>query len=206
MSVQESYSAKIAGKTNFELIQIIENSNQFKDEVVLVAITEMENRGISHNSIGELKDDLLKKQTNRVFSNLLKNTEKAKENEELGVMPKMYSNMAIYIGSVMFGVYFGGILFIINLISAKAKGVFETILFVVLYMLVMASIIQNYKMDLAIVFLLNAVGGMLFNTLLKRQFLSHVTKYKRRNSIVPMVVGIGIALLIYTLIGGEVLL
>ena len=200
MSVKKSYSSRIASKTNYELIEIFENREKFKDEVILLTIIEMENRGLSHSSLRDVKHHIVQKQSQKAYRRTRIQSSFSKE--ELERAPKQYSTMAIYTFSVLFGVFFGGTLFVLNLMTAKAKGILETIGFVLLYTAGMVSFFHTRgDVDIALWFFFNAVGGMLLNTLFKRHFLYDLKIYRKRNSLYPLMIGVTMLSLLFILTG-----
>lgn len=202
MTVRDSHSLKIAKKTNYELIEILNNKEKFKDEILLLTIKEMDNRGLTHPSLDELKQQLISEDENSDFRERKEDQEK-KGLKDLDSLPKLYSNVTIYLFSVFFGVYFGGILFILNLKAAKAKGIWEVIAFVILYMMVMITFLQTQgSYDVLLVFFMNAIGGVILNTLFKQRFLSHVKIFEKRNGFYPLLVGMLVMSVIMFLLGG----
>ncbi len=201
--MSETKAAKIASKTNYELVQIIENRDQFKDEIILITIQEMERRGVTHEAITGLKENLVKSQAGKLLESIREQKDKQAEfvNENV---PALYSPQTIYFASILINFVFGGILFLMNLFATKSKGKIETSIFILLFLLTEYSFFKDGQIDPVLILLLNGIGGIALNMLFWKRYLGGKV-YKKRPAWKPLLIGMAVSLALMYFFGNLII-
>ena len=119
------------------------------------------------------------------------------ENQE----PYLYSRQVIYAFSLLFSVFFGGILLALNLKEIEnRKGIVPVIVYALSYTIIMIFVMNYLGQNIALTLVANMIGAIpLYNTFWLK-YIGKDTKYSTRPFSTPLGIGIAICLLLFWLV------
>ncbi|KUG06096.1 hypothetical protein [Solirubrum puertoriconensis] len=127
----EDYAAKMAGKTDAELLLYVERRAEYREQAVLAALSELERRGRTIDNVAtlrtELQASLVKTEAEARLNPAPEPTwaTKATEPEEIEEVaadaPALYSPTTVVVFSV-FSFLIGGVLMLLNLLRLRRYG------------------------------------------------------------------------------------
>lgn len=186
----ENYKEKVAGFTDEQLNNYIENRYKYIPEIVHAAIQELQKRGriFSDEELKLIYADI----------EIKPGDEKVQEVEPVTInyadAPEYYTTRLIRVFSVLFSVLFGSIMMAMNLSRTPGKkGVMEVIIFGVIYtttLIIIGSYLPNNSGGLGII--LNLAGGYMLEYFFWNKYIGAETLYKKRSFVVPLIIGIAI--------------
>jgi hypothetical protein len=105
--------------------------------------------------------------------------------------PEFYSQMVIYVFSIVFCVLFGAIMLVANIGKTEAKKVsWEVLLFAVLYTSTQFLILSAIQLNAGIALVFNFVGGQILNIYFWNKGIGKDTKYRTKSYLGPLIIGI----------------
>ncbi|WP_336833553.1 hypothetical protein [Sphingobacterium siyangense] len=121
---------------------------------------------------------------------------------------ELYTNTLIWMLSVIFGVFFGGVLQVLNFIKIKnLKGAVITTFYSIIYIgiqLVIINYIRNNYPEMSqnifyVNFILSGIGatGLFF---IRQQMFPNNLQYRAKSSIVPLIASLGISIALFYLL------
>ena len=191
----ENYKEKVAGFTDEQLNNYIENRYKYIPEIVHAAIQELQKRGKIFS------DDELK----LIYADIeiKPGDEKAQDQAEPVAInyadaPEYYTTRLIRVFSVLFSVLFGSIMMAMNLSrTAGKKGVVEVIIFGVIYtttLIIIGSYLPNNRGGLGII--LNLAGGYMLEYFFWNKYIGADTIHKKRSFVIPLIIGLVITVVL----------
>tara|TARA_R110001583_G_scaffold1089_2_gene9149 strand:+ start:5264 stop:5938 length:675 start_codon:yes stop_codon:yes gene_type:complete len=119
MSGESLFAIKMAKMSDAELINHIDNKDDYQDYAILTAILELEKRGITVENGAQIKQELTALETTKKETeDATLNENESTSNETIG----LYSIKSIFIFGTLFSVFGGGILIAINLFQLNKKN------------------------------------------------------------------------------------
>ena len=120
---------------------------------------------------------------------------------------ELYTNTLIWMLSVIFGVFFGGVLQVLNFIKIKnIKGAVITTFYSIIYIgiqLIIINYIRNNYPEMSqnifyVNFILSGIGatGLFF---IRQQMFPNDLQYRAKSSIVPLIASLGISIALFYL-------
>jgi hypothetical protein len=105
--------------------------------------------------------------------------------------PEFYSQMVIYVFSIVFCVLFGAFLLVANIGKTNAKKVsWEVLLFSILYTSTQFLILSAIQLNAGIALVFNFIGGQILNIYFWDKGLGKETKYRAKSYAAPLIIGI----------------
>ena len=165
-------------KPTGELVRIAKESGKESEEKVNAAISELKNRGFDTADYSQI-------------------IEKIKEDEPIldENSPTLYSDKVIYVFSVLFSVFFGGILFAINLKEIdNKKGIAPAIIFSLSYTIFSIYILSLMNASSGIGLIFSGIGSIIINNFFWNKYIGKEIVYHKKSFVKPLI----IALIIFT--------
>jgi hypothetical protein len=193
-----NFEKLMTSKSDEGLQAYLDNRTKYTSDAVEAAISEMQKRGrtFSEEELSNLR---------QAFQTKRRATEND-ENEDFGFQwkknvvsdeyaPEYYSERAIYMFSVFFGVIYGAVLLALNCRTTDTKkGVWEVIAFGVVYTGLQLWLLSMIPRNTVLTFASNMGGALLLNYFFWRKNIGKDTKYRVKPIWKPLIIGI----LIYT--------
>lgn len=188
-----------------ELEKYIESDSRSVSDAVKYAYEILQERGRTFTpSETELIEALIakKKNSEKVVD---EGWDKGLTEDENAI--ELYTNTLIWMLSVIFGVFFGGVLQVLNFIKIKnLKGAVITTFYSIIYIgiqLVIINYIRNNYPEMSqnifyVNFILSGVGatGLFF---IRQQMFPNNLQYRAKSSIVPLIASLGISVALFYL-------
>jgi len=120
--------------------------------------------------------------------------------------PKLYSRLAIYIFSILFGVYAGSILLAINCkVIINKKGFYLTIIYGILYSILQIFIIGfiekkfNMSFTNSVTYLFSGLGAVILDYYFWNKYIGKDFNYRKKEIWLPAIIFITVYALIFYL-------
>ncbi len=158
----ENYSEKVAGLTDEQLGNYIEQRHRFNSDIVFAALIELQKRGriFSDEEVQQIYADIEIKPGEEK-----KQQEPAAFVNEYADAPEYYSPLLIRVFSVLFSVLFGAVMMAINLSRAnEKKAAVQVVVFGLIYtfaLIIVGSFLPGGSGGIGII--LNFAGGFMIN-------------------------------------------
>jgi hypothetical protein len=165
------FTSKMTGKSNYELTNIIDRQEIFDKEAVFAALIELQKRTT-------LTDTQLKIKTD-IESRIEKEKQEIEtiEKQNFG-LPELFSKQFIFIVSFLLNPIFGTIFFSINLWDLKLRRtIILTILIMVTYLIIQLTVIQNFEKTFSVVTITNLIGTAILTELLWSLFIGRKREF-----------------------------
>ena len=105
--------------------------------------------------------------------------------------PQFYSQMVIYVFSIVFCVLFGAIMLVANISKTEQKkGVLEIILFGIMFTVTQVLILSSIQINAGVTLIFNFIGGQILNIYFWNKYIGRDTKYMARSYAGPLIIGI----------------
>ena len=166
----------MSNNTNLELASIIRDRTNEPEEKVTATLIELKKRGLEATVYSEILESIQSKEP------------KLDEN-----LPTLYSDRVIYIFSILFSVFFGGILFARNLKEVdKKNGIYPVIIFSVLYTALSIYILNLINTGTPGTFVLGAIGALVINNVFWNKYIGKDIKYHKKSYKKPLIIALAI--------------
>ncbi|GAB2946565.1 hypothetical protein GCM10027048_09420 [Hymenobacter coalescens] len=198
----EDYAAKMAGKTDADLLRYVEHRAEYIDDAVLAALTELERRGHAVPDAAALRTELEAAARRQAAAAPVApvpppwaRAQATEEVEEVPAGPELYTPTTVAIYSV-FSFLIGGILMLLNLLRLRRYGGAALLLALVILVVWAGSWTADYFKLLPQYVLLgiNFVLALLYVYVLWPYFIGR-QHYRPRNWLSPLLVVLVIQLL-----------
>ncbi len=188
------YTTKMASKSDAELLEYTQNVDKYREEAIVAAISELEDRGITKEEF-----DVLKKELSEVISN--KYPEKFSVSEEVETksdqnnLPLLYTPVFIRVFGLLFSVFGGGILMAMNFSKLGRKDlVGKVVIVALLYSLLQGIIVSMVGPQGNFLSIPISFGGLLLlENMFWKKHVNNVQPFMKRNFLPPLIIGLSIA-------------
>jgi len=115
--------------------------------------------------------------------------------DEVKALPVYFSERAVFVFSLLFGVLFGSVLMAVNLKNSKEKkGIWQVIVFGILYSSAAIYILELIpKSNSGLTIGLNGGGAYVLKLLFWDRYIGKDVNYTKRSVLIPAIVGAVIA-------------
>jgi hypothetical protein len=188
-------------KSDEELREYVDQSDKYSAEIVVAAMDELgkRGRGLSEEEVNTVNEGLKKQRivesqcAAESASFFLKFDKNAVDEPEA---PEFFSQKAIYIFTIFFGVLFGSILMSINAANTPAKkGSVLIALFGVGYTIAQLWILSFLPRNSGLTIITSIVGAIIMNNYFWNRYIGKETKYRKKAIWVPLVIGVGLTVI-----------
>lgn len=183
------YAKKMQTKSIDDLKKYVFNQEHYHEDAILAAVKELQNRSIYVEGMEKIQELLSKE-----------NAVKRVENDNIDniadlAYPALYGTKFIYIFSVLFSVFGGGILMAMNFLSLKnKKAAINTITLSLGYAILISLLIEVLKINNLIVSILaNLAGVYLLYYFIWDREVSENLKFQERDIWKPILIGLAVA-------------
>ncbi|MFI5171633.1 MAG: hypothetical protein ACHQFW_04540, partial [Chitinophagales bacterium] len=159
---ENGYRMVVARMADEELISALRvNESMYLDEVLLAILDECEKRKISFPGAKELRDKILSRLIIEEEAVLVDQVEPTTK-----VLPVFFSQTAIMAFSIFFSPLFGGILLAINLWKVNKKGVWQVILFSVVFTAFLSYVVLSFPLENFLSLIIQFIGALILSEVL----------------------------------------
>lgn len=181
MTKENYYSNKMAGMSDLNLREYIDNKSLYSDEAILAAIWELEKRNLAGAEILELE--------NQINHNKIGKQERIVETERKHYFtvdsnaPVLYTPNFILVFGVLFSVFGGGILMAINFTRLGKKNYAMLIVFIsLLYSILQGAFFFYINVTSSLITLPTSLLGIyLIQVLFWKRLVPGDLKFQKRN-------------------------
>ncbi|WP_400192615.1 hypothetical protein [Hymenobacter sp. B81] len=206
----EDYAAKMARKTDAELRLYVTNRGEYREDAVLAALTELEQRGHVLPGAADLRAEL-QVAVAREQAEALRNPPpqpawmrpaepEPQEEEAAADTPTLYSPSTVAVFSVLFSFFIGGLLMLLNLLRLRRYGGAALLLALVMPLLALQvwlpaqlGVQPGYS-----ALVINVLTALLYVYVMWPYFIGR-QPYRSRGWVMPLIVIFGVVLLLMTL-------
>lgn len=188
---ENGYRIVVSRMADEELITALNaNETMYLDEMLLAVLEECEKRNISFTGAKNLKEKLLKRYVPEKEEPVLVNETATVK------LPTLYSQTAILAFSIFFSPLFGGILLAMNVGKVNKKGVWQVILFSIVFTAFYVYVASVAPTDNFFSWLIPFAGALILSEVLWNHFLGKNINYKKRTVAAPLIIGVLITIII----------
>ncbi len=191
------YTTKMASKTDAELLEYTQNVNRYREEAILAAISELEDRGISSGNFEQLKSEL-SEVISKKHGQLIEDEIEVEAQTESTHLPLLYTPVFIRIFGLLFSVFGGGILMAMNFSRIGRKDlVGKVVVVALLYSLLQGIVVSLLGPQANFVSIpISFAGVLLLENMFWKKHVSTLQPFLKRNFLPPLTIGLGIAVLL----------
>lgn len=182
------YHLVVARMPDEDLMAALDNHEKYVDDMLLAMINECEQRGLQHPHLQELKETVLARQEPVIAEEIPVVEESPVE------LPSFYSQTAILAFTLFFNPIFGGILLALNVHKVHKKGVWEIMIFSVIYTAFLVYVSYNSSPDSILTVLITVAGAFIFSRALWNNYLGEHVSYVKKNIGIPLVIALAITI------------
>lgn len=199
----EDYAAKMTRKTDAELFQYVSTPAEYREEAVLAALQELEQRGQAVPNAEALRAQL-EVVVQAQVAHQEAEAQAAAEEEAAAIGPTLYSPGTITLFSVLFNMLAGGVLLGINLRQLhRTAALVRLVLFIVGYMIggafLLSLIMKYYGLNPWIIAFFDFPAIILYNWWFWPRYV-RTNVFQSRNWLVPFVICAAVKLLLAALL------
>jgi hypothetical protein len=207
----EDYAAKMARKTDAELLQYLDRRAEYRDEAVLAAFAELERRGHQLPNGAPPRAELEEAARREAAVEAARAPEPApwardraaeeEPEEEVIQGPALYTPGTIAIFSVLFSFFVGGLLLLLNFLRLRRYGGAALLLAVVVGVLGLEAWLASslgLRPEL-VAFGTNVVAALLYVYVMWPYFIGP-QPYRPRSWLVPMLIAFAISMVMVLLL------
>lgn len=181
MIKENYYSNRMAGMSDRNLREYIENKSLYDDEAILAAIWELEKRNQASDELSELENQI---NQNRIYENEVTEQKGGKHYFTVDAdAPILYSPRFILVFGVLFSVFGGGILLAINFLKLGKKNYAILIVFIsLLFSMLQGVFFLLLNVSSSLVTLPTSLFGIyLIQILFWKRLIPEDLKFQKRN-------------------------
>lgn len=188
------YTTKMASKSDAELLEYTQNVDKYREEAIVAAISELEDRGITKEEF-----DVLKKELSEVISNKYPDkfsvSEEVETTSDQNNLPLLYTPVFIRVFGLLFSVFGGGILMAMNFSKLGRKDlVGKVVIVALLYSLLQGIIVSMVGPQGNFLSIPISFGGLLLlENMFWKKHVNNVQPFMKRNFLPPLIIGLSIA-------------
>jgi hypothetical protein len=203
MPDKENEYTRLAVRLNDdELLEHLQNFEKYQEALVQAVIWELDKRHIAYQISPSLQEsqDIFQQQQQSELEAALKQQQTADETElseseqvvfDEKVVP-LYSKSALLGFSLFFSPISAGILLAMNLKRLKKKGIFQVMIFSIIFSVFQGYVSMSVEPGSMITILVNIAGALIMSELLWNQFIGKGYPYIRRSILIPLIIAVAI--------------
>ncbi|TGD78524.1 hypothetical protein [Hymenobacter wooponensis] len=201
----EEYAAKMSRKTDAELLLYLRNRAEYREEAVLAALNEAQQRQLPLEEFnpGALRAELepIAAQQQAVEAQRLASIRQEEEETTDEPGPALYSPVTITLFSALFSLFAGGALLILNFRTLGRKGATSRlVLFLIGYLILFAILVRSLpQAAVAMLQLANLPPIIAYNLWFWPRYVG-VQQYQRRGWGAPFIICMALSILLSMLL------
>lgn len=199
---ENEYTRLAVRLTDEELIEHLQNFDKYQEALLQAVIWELDKRQLSYDISQDLKASLdAFQQQQELELEVVNGNQESQESQEPDdseqvKLPEatvpLYSKSALLGFSLFFSPISAGILLAMNIKRLKKKGIFQVIIFSIIYAVFQGYVSMSVEPGSVITILVNIAGALIMSELLWNQFIGKGYAYLRRSIVIPLIIAVAV--------------